>query len=225
MTHHGTPWRASYARCAAPGCLELPRSFSRYCAHHYRRLQRTRDLRGRVLTKGELRGHRALALEFLDQNAAHPAVVAAHEHMAALLDDDGRASFLRREFNRLRDAGATPRAMVAALLAMYGWAEYHPTGLADRCFDLNLGRAVLGVVPAVKRTSRTGRRHYIRVSASHAEALGEHLRHDLGVFALVAVKHMATTEAAGRVDPQSIKAALQVPFQLRETRPQSNAGR
>lgn len=213
MTHDNGSWRTGYVRCAADGCLQVPRKWSRYCPFHYRRLERTRDLRGRVLTKGELRGHQALALEFLERNPTHPAVVAAHEHMAALLTDDGRATFLRREFNRLRDQGATPRAMVAAMLAMYGWQECHERELADRCFDLNLGRAVLRVVPARKRTSRTGRTEYLHVRPGHAEALGQHLRHELGLFAVVAAKRIAKEEAAMFADRQSIKEALEaVPF-------------
>ena len=213
MTHHRPPWRACYARCAAPGCLQTPRRFSRYCGHHYRTLERTRDIRGRVLTKGELRGHRELALEFLDRNASHPAVIAALEHMAELLGEDGRAGFLRGEFQRLRDNGATPRAMLGAFLAVYGWADCHARELADRCFDLNLGRAVLGVVPAKRRTSRTGRKHWVRIPPGHAEALGANLRCELGVFGLVVTKHVRRMVDAGHVDADGIKEALQVPFQ------------
>ncbi len=202
-----------YAKCAAPGCFDTPRKFSRYCGFHYRRLERTRDLRGRVLTKGELRGHRELACEFLDANAMHPAVIAAHEIMADFLRDDGRAGFLKGEFKRLSENGATPRAMLAAFLAVWGWADCHEQDLADRCVDLNLGRAVLSVVPARRCKSKRGKTYYARVSPGHAEALGQNLRSDLGLFALQSVKHIERMAARGHVNTERIKAALEtVPF-------------
>jgi hypothetical protein len=190
----------------------VPRKFSRYCPYHYYRLARVRDLEGRVITKGELQGYKALALEFMDRNAEHPAVVAAHAHMAELLAETEEARFLGSEFDRLRQGGATPREMVALVLAMYGWQELNPRPLGDKCFDLNLARAVLRVVPARTSISRRGKKQYHRVRGSHAEALGRHLREHLGLFALTAVRHIAESTAAGFKAKETMRDALGVPF-------------
>ena len=105
MTTNSAPASNRYVRCAAPGCIQSPRKFSRYCRHHYAKLERTRSLNGRVVTKGELKANRADCLEFLRRNAGHPAVSAAVKYMADLLAPTKRAGFLQREFDRLREAG------------------------------------------------------------------------------------------------------------------------
>src|SRR5688572_22418926 len=163
------PWRNRYERCAAPGCFKPPRKFSRYCRHHYAKLERTRSLRGRVVTKGELKANRADCLEFIRRNAEHPAVVAALRYMADLIEPTPRAGFLVGEFARLRAAGATPEAMLASAMALYMWAERGPewNRLEDRTFNLNLGRAVLNTVPAARKTSRNGKPYYVRVRPGH----------------------------------------------------------
>ena len=209
-----------YTDCAAPGCGKRPRPFSRFCRYHYEAIERTRDLRGRVLTKGEIRVHRQLAREFLARNSEHPAVVAALEFMAELLQPKATAGFLRGELERLRQAGADPSSMLASLIAMYSWAEHVPPGrdLPDRTFLLNLGRHVIGTVPAATRISRTGRKEYVRIRGSHAEALGRHLRDTLGTLGLLAARQIKADLEAPQQARGVIRDALETaPFTPKET--------
>lgn len=209
-----------YTDCAAPGCGKRPRPFSRFCRYHYEAIQRTRDLRGRVLTKGEIRVHRQLARDFLARNSEHPAVVAALEYMAELLQPKATAGFLRGELERLRQAGADPTSMLASLIAMYSWAEHVPPGreLPHRTFLLNLGRHVIGTVPAATRVSRTGRKEYLRIRPSHAEALGRHLSETVGVLGLLAARQIKADLEAPQTARGAIRKALEsVPFNPKET--------
>lgn len=209
-----------YAKCAAPGCFQGPRPFSRYCPHHFRKLERTRDLRGRVLTKGELRGDRALSLEFIERRSKHPAVAAAVAYMADLIAPSDKAGFLRSEFDRLRGRGATPETMLASAMAFFMWAERHGQweqyGLkpfSPRCFDLNLGRAVLSTVPARTYISSTGKLRYVRVRPGHAEGLGQNLRLAVGVLCLSCVRKILkdsgwyAPDERGRAILEALKAA------------------
>jgi hypothetical protein len=145
-----------------------------------------------------------MAGDWLESRATHPAVVAAEEFIGRFLRDDGRAGFLRAEFNRLRDHGATPRALLISVVAMYLWQERSREHMADATFFLNLGRAVLGTVPAKRRTSRNGKPYSVRVRPGHAEALGRHIAENIGGFALIATK-----KALEEFDPEPGKAVYQ----------------
>lgn len=193
-----------YTFCAAPGCGKRTRRFSRYCAPHYTRIEQTRSLTGKVIRKGALTIWRGMAGDWLESRATHPAVVAAEEFIGRFLRDDGRAGFLRAEFNRLRDHGATPRALLISVVAMYLWQERSREHMADATFFLNLGRAVLGTVPAKRRTSRNGKPYSVRVRPGHAEALGRHIAENIGGFALIATK-----KALEEFDPEPGKAVYQ----------------
>ena len=195
-----------YPRCQAPGCIETPRRFSRFCNKHFRVMERTRSLKGRVLTRSEYRNHTTLAAEFLRSRAEHPAVQAAVEYMAALIAEKPRAGFLHSEFARLRAKGATAEELLAAVLGLFGWQEYNPTALDDACFDLNLGQAVLRVASGNKRVSKEGKTYYVYAKGRHAEALGRHLREDLGAFALLVWK----TIQADIERPDKARKALRV---------------
>ena len=199
-----SPQPNRYETCAAHYCARTPRPFSRYCRIHHRRLEATRSLTGRVIRKGELRCYREIARGWLEARAAHPAVVGAQAFMATFLRDDGKAGFLRAEFNRLAANGATPRSMLASVMAMYLWQERAREHMDDRCYWLNVGRAVLGTVPAKRRTSRNGKPYSVRVRPGHAEALGRHIAQNIGGFALIAARH-----ALAEIDPEPPKAILQ----------------
>lgn len=197
-----------YTFCAAPGCTKRTRRFSRYCAPHYAKIEHTRSLTGKVIRKEALTIWRGMAGDFLDTRATHPAVVAAEEFIGRFLRDDGRAGFLRVEFNRLRDHGATPRALLVSVVAMYLWQERSREHIEDRCFFLNLGRAVLGTVPAKRRMSRNGKPYSVRVRPGHAEALGRHIAGNVGGFALIAAR-----KALEEYDPEPAGTSILRPLQ------------
>lgn len=192
-----------YSTCAAPACAKTPRPFSRYCRYHYSKIESTRSLTGKVIRKEALTIWRQIAAEWLEEHAQHTAVIAAEEFLGRFLRDDGRAGFLRSEFNRLADNGATPRALLTSVLAMHLWQERAREHMDDRCFRLNLGRAVLGTVPAKRRTSRNGKTYTVRPRPGHAEALGKHIQENLGGFALVAAR-----AALNDVDPEPASTAI-----------------
>lgn len=192
-----------YTFCAAPGCGKRTRRYSRYCRPHYTKIEQTRSLNGKVIRKEALKIWRGMAADFLESRSTHPAVVAAEEFLGRFLRDDGRAEFLRGEFNRLRDHGATPRALLVSVVAMYLWQERSREHIEDRCFFLNVGRAVLGTVPAKRRMSRNGKPYSVRVRPGHAEALGRHIAENVGGFALIAAR-----KALEEYDPEPVGASI-----------------
>ena len=192
-----------YDTCAAPSCAKKPRPFSRYCRHHYTKVESTRSLTGKVIRKEALSIWRKIAADWLEAHSGHAGVGAAEEFMERFLRDDGRAGFLRVELNRLAALGATPRTLLASVLAMYLWQERAREHMDDRCFRLNVGRAVLGSVPAQRRTSRAGKPYTVRVRPGHAEALGKYIADNVGGFALIAAR-----AALREVDPEPASAAI-----------------
>jgi len=121
-----------YHDCAV--CGAAVRAHSRYCEKHSRRAYRTGDPRGRVFKDWELRPYRKLYDEYLDRHADHPGVIAAHETMYNLLHSPHAASFMRTHMDRLRNEGATPREMLVAALAVFGYDRDSEVLLAsDNC--------------------------------------------------------------------------------------------
>ncbi|QSX78115.1 hypothetical protein [Agrilutibacter solisilvae] len=162
---------------------------------------------------------RAECLAFIEAHESHPAVAAALEYMDDLIRPSEKAGFLRREFARLRAAGATPKTMLASAMGLFFWAEcngHWEPGLRpfnDRCFDLNLGRALLGTVPAQTRITSSGKTSYVRVRPSHAEALGQNLRVSVGLLCLTSARKILkdsgwyAPDERGRLILEAMKSA------------------
>ena len=211
-TQPQTPWRATYARCAAPGCIEVPRKFSRFCRLHHDHIRATGAVNGKILTKQQIEAHARRAREWLLCNAAHPALQFAGGTMAELLAPTESATFLGGEFARLRLGGAQPEEMLALWLGVWLWQDAAVRPLEDREFDVNCARSMLRCVPAKSAISRTGRKHYKRIRGSHARALGEHLRQEIGAFALMAVRSITALEKAKAEKRATLRGALAEPF-------------
>lgn len=173
-----------YAKCAAQGCNGHPRTFSRFCSIHARRFHQTRSPNGRAVRLSETKPYMVLADEYLTRYASHPAVVAAEGFLAAVLIDTTLPNAIRKQMQRLRTDGATPRAMLVAFLGIYGLDFYRPHSVAtDACRDFNYGNRTLRVCPLPSVTTRTGKRQPLRLPPRVAEAFGHFLRARLGVFA------------------------------------------
>lgn len=212
MTEPRRPWRASYARCAASGCISLPAKYSRFCRLHREQIRETGAVGGKTLTKQQVECYARLARPWLLTNAAHPAVQAAVATMRDLIAPTEAARFLNSEFARLREGGAQPEEMLALWLGVWLWQDHAARPLQDREFDVNCARAMLRCVPARVAYSRNGRKRYERIKGSHARALGEHLRQEIGVFALMAVRSIRAAERAAQAKRQSLREALGHPF-------------
>jgi hypothetical protein len=212
MTQPNAPWRATYPHCAAPGCLTVPRKFSRYCRRHHEQIRATGAVNGKTLTKLQVECHARRAREWLLSNAAHPAVQFAVGTMRELLEPKEGATFLRREFDRLWNAGAQPEEMLALWLGVWLWQDAAVRPLEDREFDVNCARALLRCVPARSTISRTGRKQYHRVEGNHARALGESLRLEIGAFAIMAVRSITAAQRNAEAKRASLRGALAQPF-------------
>lgn len=179
---HPAPQR--YAECAVQGCTRCPRSFSRFCTDHARRFHRTRDPNGRAVRVGELKPYLQLAEEYLQRNASHPAVVAAEAFLQTNLCDATLPGEVRKEMQRLRVDGATPRAMLVNFLGVMALRFYLPhTVTTDACEAFNIGNRVLRTTPLPRVPTASGRTQPVRVKARVAEVYGEMLRQVLGTLA------------------------------------------
>lgn len=195
--------------CAASGCARPVRPFSRYCRHHYGRRERTGSLSGRILTTGELKVHNVEAQRFLERFVDHEATQAARAWCESLLEPTEAAGFLRGEFRRLKQGGATGEQLLVAALGFALWEEMHPRRLDDRCTDVNRGRALLRVIPARRVVSRSGKPYSVRIRASHAAALGGMVRAEIGVFLLMAARHVTEENERAFRHRAQIRAALE----------------
>lgn len=201
--------------CAVEGCSGRPRRFSRYCATHYGRSVATGSPGGRIVRKGTLKPYVREAARFIERHAEHPATQAALTWCGTLLEPQGEtAGFLRGEFRRLREGGATAEGLLAGALGFAFWEAWQVRPMLDgRCADTNLGRAMLRVIPARRITSRTGKRYSVRVSSSHAAALGEHTRAEVGLFLVMAARELVKESERPEQTRQEIRRALEAePF-------------
>lgn len=182
-------WR--YQHCAVNGCNNSPRTWSRYCTRHAQRVYRTGDPNGRVFRDRELRPHAELAAEFLERWKDKPAVIAAHDFMAVLLESPNLPASLRHEMERLQAANVEPRAMLVAMLSVFGLEESHPHSVCtERVACMNLGRAVLATAPFYKTTYRSGTQRTAMPRATVCIALGQVLREKAGVFGMTFVRRV-----------------------------------
>lgn len=201
-------------QCAADGCIRRPRKWSRYCHTHWSRIKRTGSPAGRVIRKKELKPWRDIAAGWVDRNKDHPAVVEACRYLAAMLEPTEGARFLGVEFERLRAAGVTGGDMLAAAIGLWAWTEATGgRGIDDRCFDVNLGRAVLRCArQRVVSRAKSGRVDQARVRANHAGALGEELRTALGALPLVAARQIVDEALGPERAAERIREAMAQPF-------------
>ncbi|WP_344759747.1 hypothetical protein [Luteimonas lutimaris] len=205
---------AHYEQCAAEGCTRRPRRRSRYCTTHYDRIRRNGSPHGRAIRKHELKPWRDIAAGWIGRNADHPAVVEACGYLAGLLEPTAGARFLGSEFDRLRSAGVTGADMLAAVIALWAWAEATGgRGIDDRCFDVNLGRAVLRCArQRIVSRSKSGKPDHKRVTGNHAGALGEELRLALGALPLVAAQRIVEEALGPERTRDRIREAMTEPF-------------
>lgn len=195
------PARYDGKQCAAAECNGHARGFSRYCTLHARAYYRCRDPNGRTLRVRDVRDHRRLAAEYLQRHADHPAVIAAERLLASLLHDTSQPPAVRKQFDRLRTDGATPRDLLANYLAVEGLANAHPHATrSDSNFAFNAGNRVLRSSPVPSFIGSNGRRQPGRIPPRVAETVGATLRATLGVFASQfwqsVTKELTTSEAA-----------------------------
>ncbi|HVI58044.1 MAG TPA: hypothetical protein VM619_04100 [Luteimonas sp.] len=202
-----------YERCCVDGCNRRARRWSRYCEHHFERARTTGGATGRIIRKQELKPYREIAREWVDRNAGHPSVVAAVDWLRELVSEQEGARFLAGEMARLRN-GTDPRAMLAAAIALWLQEDLSPRALNDdRVFDTNMGRALLRCAPRpVKSVAPSGRKEQTRTTASHARALGEHVRQSLGALPLVAAKAIRDEVLGPERTAATIREGLAVPF-------------
>lgn len=199
-------WR--YQHCAVNGCPRTPRTWSRYCTSHARRVYRTGDPNGRVFRRHELKPHADLAAEFLERWKDKPAVIAAHEFMAALLESGAVSRDLRHELDRLRAANVEPRAMLVAMLSVMGLQEAHPHAVCtDRVAFMNLGRAVLNTAPFYKVTYHSGKQRTAMPRATVCIALGQYLADHAGGFGSTFVRRVRITLEGIEVASRNLREA------------------
>jgi hypothetical protein len=206
---------AHYEQCAAEGCAKRPRAMSRYCPTHWERIRRTGSPAGRIIRKNELKPWRDVAAGWVQRNKDHPAVVEACRYLTAMIEPREGARFLSKELARLHSAGVTGETMLAAVIALNAWAEAAGArGVDDRCFDVNLGRAILRSAPQrVVSRAASGRVDHARVRATHAGALGEEVRIALGALPLIAAQRIVDEVLGPERSAARIREAMAKPFE------------
>jgi hypothetical protein len=132
--------------------------------------------------------------------------------MRELLAPTESAAFLNSEFQRLREGGAQPEEMLALWLGVWLWQDHAARPLEDAEFDVNCARAMLRCVPARVEFSRQGQKRYERIRGNHARGLGEYLRKEIGLFALMAVRSITAAEKSAAYKRASLREALSQPF-------------
>lgn len=203
--------RHTDATCAAAGCGRPTRTWSRFCSNHARRIYRTGDPNGRILTAKELRPHRELAETFLDRRKDHPAVVAAEEWAAALLNDNVRLpERVLGHMARLREGDTSAREILVAILAVYGVSEQYPNAhVSSRAEFTNLGRAVMRLRPYPQAQTAKGQRYAVPPAGRDAAALGEVVAKEAGAWAMTFWRSINTALRTPEATARNLRIATE----------------
>lgn len=170
------------APCAAKGCTRFARSWNRWCHAHANRYRYTRDPKGRILrARRDLGPYRKQVAEFLPKWQEHPAMHAAIAFMDRLLVQEstyngssGVHRAIARELRRLRMDGATGAAMLARVLAVWGYAYNNQRTWDDGdCHTVNIGSQL------IRTTPRPGAG---KVPGRVVHAIGREVREALGLL-------------------------------------------
>lgn len=151
MGHHNTTARERLGqrigkRCSVPGCFNNVNKFSQYCKHHDQVNQRTGHPLGRTVTVGKLAPYKKIAMEFLDEQRDHPAVLSAGDLLINYLSQAKPRRYISRNApawqrievwrNRLWTSGVDPiMDIMAVIVGMYLLQYYDSrTFRSDRHF-------------------------------------------------------------------------------------------
>lgn len=168
--------------CAAKGCTNWARSWSRYCHSHANRHRYTRSPTGRLLrSRRDLGPYRELVAEYLPRWIQHPAMQAAIRYMDSLLTrgssytgSSGVHRGVARELRRLQTDGATGPAMLARVLTVEGFGYFNARTWDDgECHTVNVGSQLIRTTPRPGAGKVPGRVVY---------AIGQEVRNALGLL-------------------------------------------
>lgn len=177
---------ARYIDCAAPHCGRPVNGFSRYCDKHRGRAHRTGNPHGRILrTRLDLGPYLELTDAALDRFADHPAVVAAVAWCdEALVKAPAVSGGLGKELQRLYRDGATGKAMLRRILAVFCYAHFQRRSWTnDLLTVVNAGHHALLTTPIPrKRSARSGKLIAAQFSGQVALEFGRTIREVLGMF-------------------------------------------
>lgn len=195
--------------CASEGCGREPRTWSRYCTLHARRVYRNRDPNFRTFKARELAPYRSLSDEFMGRLEEHPAMIAAIAYMDSLLVSPTLPAALRQEMARLRAQGATGREMLAEVLPVFLLMHFNARAAGtDVTATVNLGKRLLGTRPLPSRRTRKGKAYTTWPRGKVLETAGQLLRDEVGAFAASFAQRIETTLAAQGEAAAALREAL-----------------
>lgn len=175
-----------YPDCAAPHCGRPAVGFSRYCNKHRGRAHRTGNPHGRILkTRLDLGEAFKLTDDALARYADHPAVIAAINWCDKVLSEAQTVrGNLGKELRRLYRDGATGKAMLRRILAVFCYAHFQQRNWTnDLLTVVNVGHhALLTTRLPRKRSARSGKLIATQFSGQTALEFGRAVREVLGMF-------------------------------------------
>lgn len=171
--------------CAVNGCTREPRTWSRWCSMHARRVYVHRDPNGRTFTARELKPYKELTVEFVRRLEDHPTMRAGVAYMEGLLVSPALPQALRKEMTRLRDAGATGEEMLTAVLPVFLLMHFNARAIGtDMTATTNLGKRLLATKPMPQRKARkSGTGYSVWPRGTVLQAAGQLMRDNVGLFA------------------------------------------
>lgn len=175
--------RGDSVPCAMPACRNFRARFSPYCPSHWNTLSRLGHPGARALTRRDLKPFRTLAEHLLTTYADRPDTAAAITWCESLLHKypDDRTG---PQLARLKREGVTGRELLAAWLAVWGYADRYPASLPDDGrLTVALGRAALRTRRLPQVYSRSSfRKQSAYTPPAAVRALGMACRTALGVY-------------------------------------------
>lgn len=176
--------------CSVPSCGRACRALSRYCTRHASQHYRTRNPLGRMPRRKETNPWRKRAEFAMDAYALgnHPAIVAAEQTLERMVANSGSLPpRYAKHWRRLHEGGATGRAMLLNILAVYGWGYVGMPdrgGVDDALFFSALGSRFLRTVPVGWYYTASGKREQVRLPGLDCETVGRGLADKVGGLAL-----------------------------------------
>lgn len=195
---HNSMNRNTGKKCKANGCYNLRRNLGGYCKTHFRKAYLYGDPHGKTLLTRDFNREIEEVNEFIDENLAHPAVIASCNYLQAWLDTAsiGKPCICGIEVSRVASE-ATAIDILKATSALWLYAERNPCRFKDdQSLTYQLGITFLKCARYKVTVSYNGKLQAIPPNGKARRAIGQHLRNTLGIFYMNLVSAFKTREDA-----------------------------
>lgn len=171
--------------CSVPECGYRRYKLNNTCIHHFFRKKLHGHPKARAIRKKELKHELAQVTELIERNRDHEGVKGAIEWLDRWLQAaaEGKRVPGAYHLRRLHGCGKTGLDLLKTCAATWLYSYRYPRILPDDIsLVYQLTHQIMKLIPLEYIRSRTGKRRAVVMKSRDKEAIGQHIRGNLGVL-------------------------------------------